>query len=299
MPLEPHTAMGMSSPSRATILVVLILVPFLYMRGWRGVRGVWVSAIPTWRAASFLFGMSLIWAALGSPLVAYDHDLLTVHMIQHLLLMTFAPALILMGEPLLAFWHGLPRFGKVVLSALFRQPLVQWFANKLSRPALCWSVSALTLIGWHVPALFTLGMHSEAWHSVEQASFLVAGFLFWWPVVQPWPSVSTGPQWSTLLYLFLATLPCDILSGFLVFSERVAYPVYLSMPRHFGFSAMEDQQCAAALMWAFVTLIYLVPAAILSTRLLSPRSFHPADAVQSELRGSIAARRNPQRVEAV
>jgi len=39
-------------------------------------------------------------------------------------------------------------------------------------------------MGWHVPELFTMAMHSEAWHSVEQASFLVAGFLFWWPVVQ-------------------------------------------------------------------------------------------------------------------
>jgi putative membrane protein len=293
MPLEPHIATGMSSPSRATILVVFILVSFLYMRGWRGVRGAWVSAIPTWRAASFLFGVSLIWAALGSPLVAYDHDLLTVHMIQHLLLMTFAPALILMGEPLLAFCHGLPRFGKVVLSALFRQPLVQWFAHRLSRPALCWSVSALTLIGWHVPALFTLEMHSEGWHSVEQASFLGAGFLFWWPVVQPWPSVSTWAKWSVLLYLFLATLPCDILSAFLVFSDRVAYPVYFSMPRHLGFSVLEDQQCAAALMWTCVTLVYLVPAAILSTRLLSPRSFDRGDLAQS------AARRDPQRVEAV
>jgi len=243
--------------------------------------------------------MFLVWGALGSPLVAYDHELLTVHMIQHLLLMTVAPVLLLLGEPLLAFWHGLPRFGKVTLGLLLQRPVVQRFAWMLSRPALCWTVSALTLMGWHVPELFTMAMHSEAWHSVEQASFLVAGFLFWWPVVQPWPSVSTGPQWSTLLYLFLATLPCDILSGFLVFSERVAYPVYLSMPRHFGFSAMEDQQCAAALMWTLVTLIYLVPAAILSTRLLSPRSSHPADAVQAELRGSIAARRNPQRVEAV
>jgi putative membrane protein len=293
MSLEPHTAMGISLPSRATILVVLILVSFLYMRGWRGVRGAWVSAIPAWRAASFLFGMSLIWAALASPLVAYEHDLLTVHMIQHLLLMTFAPALILLGEPLLAFWHGLPRFGKFVLSALSRQPLVRWLAHKLSRPALCWSVSALTLIGWHVPALFTLGMHSEAWHSVEQASFLGAGFLFWWPVIQPWPSVSTWTKWSVLLYLFLATLPCDILSGFLVFSDRVAYPLYFSMPRHFGFSVLEDQQCAAALMWTCVTLVYLVPAAILSTRLLSPRSFDRGDLAQS------AARRDPQRVEAV
>jgi cytochrome c oxidase assembly factor CtaG len=251
------------------------------------------SAIPAWHAASFLFGMSLVWGALGSPLVAYDHDLLTVHMIQHLLLMTFAPALILLGEPLLALWHGLPRFVQALHGNELRRLLARRFGWVLSRPALCWIVSASTLIGWHVPALFTLGMHSQVWHSVEQASFWGAGFLFWLPVIQPWPGISMGPQWATLLYLFLATLPCDILSGFLVFSDRVVYPVYFSMPRHFGFSVLEDQQCAAALMWACVTLVYLVPAAILSTRLLSPRSFDRGDLAQS------AARRDPQRVEAV
>src|SRR5258705_7937386 len=142
----------------------------------------------------------------------------------------------------------------------------------LSRPTLCWTVSALTLMGWHVPELFTMAMHSEAWHSVEQASFLVAGFLFWWPVVQPWPSVSTGPQWSTLLYLFLATLPCDILSGFLVFSERVAYPVYMSTHRHSSLSVLDDQQYAGALMWTAVTIIYLVAAMVVATQLLSRRA---------------------------
>ena len=113
------------------------------------------------------------------------------------------------------------------------------------------------------------------------------------------PSVSTWAKWSALLYLFLATLPCDILSAFLVFSDRVAYPLYFSMPRHFGFSVLEDQQCAAALMWTCVTLVYLVPAAILSTRLLSPRSFYRGDLVQSELRGDAASQRDSQRLEAV
>jgi putative membrane protein len=299
MPSTHHTAMGLSSAPSATIPVALVLMSFLYVRSWLRMQRASPSAIPGWRLASFLFGMSLVWGALGSRLVAYDHYLLTVHMIQHLLLMTFAPALILLGEPLLMFWHGLPRFGKIVLGPLFRRPLVQRCAHKLSRPALCWSVSALTLVGWHVPALFTLGMHSEVWHSVEQVSFLAAGFLFWLPVIQPWPSVSIGPQWSTLLYLFLATLPCDILSGFLLFSDRVAYPLYFSMPRHFGFSVLEDQQCAAALMWTCVTLVYLVPAAILSTRLLSPRSFYRGDLVQSELRGDAASQRDSQRLEAV
>ena len=218
------------------------------------------SAIAGWRIASVLLGMFLVWVAVGSPLVLYQHELLTVHMIQHLLLMTIAPALILLGEPLRAFGSAVNR------------PHVQRFAQTLFRPALCWTVAALTLVVWHVPAVFTLAMHSHVLHAVQQVSFLAAGFLFWWPIVQPWPSASSGPQWWTLVYLFLGTLPCDLLSGFLVFSERVAYPVYLSMPRRFGFSVLEDQQCAAALMWTCITLVYLVPAAILSTRLLSPRS---------------------------
>jgi putative membrane protein len=299
MPSTYHAAVSLLSPSSAILLVVLILVSFLYLHGLRRVRGISTSAIPGWRGASFLFGVILIWAALGSPLIAYQHDLLTVHMIQHLLLMTFAPALILLGEPLLAFRNGLPKLGKIALGPLFRRPIVQWLCRTLSRPALCWFVSALTLMGWHVPALFTLGMHSEVWHCLEQASFLGAGFLFWWPVVQPWPSASTRPQWWTLLYLFLATLPCDLLSGFLVFSDRVVYPMYFSMPRHFGFSALEDQQCAAALMWTCVTLVYLVPAAILSIRLLSPRSFNCRDLAQTESGSVAASQRDSQQLEAV
>jgi putative membrane protein len=193
------------------------------------------------RSARFLFGVFLIWIALGSPLADYDHHLLIVHMIQHLLLMTVASPLILLAVPpaVSSRWHP--------------------------KPVLCWTVATLTLIGWHVPVILTMAMQSEVLHAVELSSFLLAGFLFWWPVV------STEPQWSTVLYLFFATLPCDALAGFLMFSDRVAYPVYYSMPRHFGLSVLEDQQCAAALMWTVVTLVYLVPAAILSTRMLSPR----------------------------
>jgi Cytochrome c oxidase caa3 assembly factor (Caa3_CtaG) len=57
-----------------------------------------------------------------------------------------------------------------------------------------------------------------------------------------------------------------------VFSERVVYPVYFSAPRGFDLSVLEDQQCAGALMWACVTIVYLVPAAILTVRLLGVRN---------------------------
>jgi len=135
--------------------------------------------------------------------------------------------------------------------------------------------------------LFTLCVHAEIWHTVEQVTFLGAGLLFWWPVIQPWPSASTWPRWWILLYLFLATLPCDILSGFLVFSDRVAYPVYLSAPRMFGFSVLEDQQCAAALMWACITLVYLVPAAIISVGLLAPQTSNGRDLTRPQSEGAV------------
>src|SRR5215813_9527495 len=117
--MSPIHHAGMLMSSNATVLV-LALVSLLYVRGWRRVRKAPAEVLSVWRMASFLLGISLVWAALGSPIVAYEHDLLTVHMIQHLLLMTFAPALILLGEPFLSFWHGLPRFGRDLLGPLFR-----------------------------------------------------------------------------------------------------------------------------------------------------------------------------------
>jgi putative membrane protein len=259
------------------LTLVTMLTAFLYLRGWRHLRMASVQAIPAWRASSFVFGLFLIWAALGSPLGMLDEKLLTVHMVQHLLLMTIAPPLILLGAPVMPLLHGLPREFVQAAGPLFRWPLLQGIGRVISQPIFCWLVAAAALVGWHIPAVFKLALLWEPLHVVEHASFLAAGLFFWWPVIQPWPSVGTGPRWAILLYLFLATLPCDILSGFLAFCDRVVYPLYLSTPRQFGISALEDQQCAAALMWSCVTILYLVPAAVLTTQLLAARSFRGAE----------------------
>jgi cytochrome c oxidase assembly factor CtaG len=102
--------------------------------------------------------------------------------------------------------------------------------------------------------------------------------------------------------LFFATLPCDVLSGFLVFCDRVVYPVYFSAVRPFGLSALEDQQCAGALMWTSVTVVYLVVGAILTIRLLSPQhsQIKLAESTVGVLTVNEAMRTStPQRVEAL
>src|SRR5207302_11226433 len=135
------------------------------------------------------------------------------------------------------------QFAKALISRLFRSAPVQRLMRALVHTAVCWVGAAATLVGWHIPPAFRLGLQSELWHGIEQASFLATGLLFWWPVVPPLPSVKK-PVWLIIVYLFLAMLPCDILSGFLVFCYRVLYAAYLSSPQPLGLSALEDQQRA-------------------------------------------------------
>jgi cytochrome c oxidase assembly factor CtaG len=292
-----HAASG-SGWFPISLLLALLLTEFLYLRGWLRLRSASVKLIPAWRVISFSLGLFLIWMAVASPLAALDELMLTVHMIQHLLLMTFAAPLMLLGLPVTPFLQGLPnQFAESVVGPLFRCPPTQRLGRMLVRPTFSWLAATATLVGWHVPAIFTLALQSGAWHLFQQATFLVAGLLFWWPVVQPWPNAPREPRWPILLYLFLATLPCDILSAFLVFSERVVYPVYLSSSRQY-LSVLTDQQCAGALMWTCITIVYLVPAAILSTRLLAPRDSR-ADLAQSEFLAIVTPQSNPKRVEAL
>jgi cytochrome c oxidase assembly factor CtaG len=193
-------------------------------------------------------------------------------MVQHLLLMTVAAPLILLGAPAIILLHAFPQrvFGRV-WAPLLRWPPLRGVGRTVSHPLFCWLASTATVLGWHVPALFDLGMRSAGWHEVEHASFFVAGLLFWWPVIQPWPSLLRGPQWSAPLYLFLATLPCDALSAFLTFCNRAVYPHYLSAHPLFHTSPLGDQERAGALMWVAVTFAYLVPAAVVTIQMLSPR----------------------------
>jgi cytochrome c oxidase assembly factor CtaG len=274
----------------------LILAAFLYLRGWFGVRSQGHGNVESWRAGSFVFGLLFIWIATASPLAELDHEMLTAHMVQHLLLMTLAPPLILLGMPRKPLAHGL-------LRRFLRSEPMRQLAGLVNHPALCWLAAAGTLVVWHIPAVFALGFRSHVWHGIEQASFLASGLLFWSPVVRPSPDGLKWPESSILLYLFLATLPCDILSGFLVFCDRVVYPVFLTSPRYMGLSALEDQQCAGALMWTCVTVVYVIAGTVFTAGLLSPhRSPHRLDDLaipQFDSRRIAVGHADPHKVEAI
>lgn len=275
----------------------LFLMGLVYLRQWMRVAWLVPDGVQGWRACTFFVGLLLVWVALGTSLSVLDHQSLTAHMVQHLLLMTVAPPLILLGAP----WRLLqqrpaPRLLELIARP-FRLAPVRQLRNALLHPVVGWLGATATLIVWHIPAVFAIGLRSELWHGIEEASFLATGILFWWPVVEPSRNSLKWPESSILLYLFLATLPCDILSGLLVFCDRVVYPVFLSSSQSFALSALEDQQCAGALMWTCVTVVYLIAGAIVAARLLSPR--WPQDQSILQFESERSAVRTDPRMEAV
>jgi len=249
----------------------LVIVALVYFRGWLHLRAVFPKLIPISRLAAFVGGLLSIWVAVASPVGMLDHALLSAHMVQHLLLMTVAAPLLLLGAPVVPFLNGIPqKIVRGILSSILRWPWIQWLGRVLSHPTTCLLAPSVALIGWHLPAAFELGLHSEWWHSVEHASFFITGILLWWPVVQPWPSVAKCPRWFIPAYLFFATLPCDALSAFLTFYDHVVYSCYRAAPAFFGRSPLADQEFAGALMWLCVTLLYMVPPVVITVQTLPP-----------------------------
>jgi cytochrome c oxidase assembly factor CtaG len=256
------------------IIIPLLLTAGIYLRGWRELHRRLPRRFAVWRLIVFQAGLLTLFLALASPLHPLAELLLQFHMTQHLLLMMVVPPLLLLGAPLLPLLRGLPR--SVLqhwIAPLFATTPFRRLAYFLTHPIVCLVAFTVSTIAWHVPGLYELALRSEFWHNVQHVCFLGTGLLFWWPVVQPWPSRVRWPRWTIIPYLLLADIQNTALSAFLIFSERVLYPTYAAVPRLWGISVLDDQAAAGAIMWVPGSVIFLVPVGVLAIRLLdSPRT---------------------------
>ncbi|HEY1986067.1 MAG TPA: cytochrome c oxidase assembly protein [Terracidiphilus sp.] len=255
--------------------ITLALAAVIYLRGWHAATLTRPHELPPWRAASFGAGIVALWIALASPIDALDDYLLTAHMIQHFILMSVAPPLIVLGAPLVPSLRGLPRITRPLLRFLFRMRWIHRLARFLIHPIPAWLLMNIAYLGWHIPAAFELTFQSESIHQVEHACFFFTSIAYWWVVFQPWPSRRHWRPWTLIPYLLSADILNTVLSAALVFSGRVLYPSYQHAERVSSLTALQDQVAAGAEMWVVNSLVFLVPAVVLTMKMLVPRSLQP------------------------
>ncbi len=253
-------------------LVSLSIVLVLYLRGWMKAHVTRGRELPTWRAASFVAGFVMLWMALASPIDAMDDYLLAAHMIQHFILMSIAPPLIVLGAPVVPLLRGLPRvLIRRWLQPVFRAGWLRAVTHALTHPVFAWVAMNVAYLGWHVPSAFELTFRSEGIHDFEHICFVATSLAFWWVVLSPWPMRARWSRWAMIPYLLSSDILNTVLSATLAFSGRVLYPSYTAAPRVCSLTPLKDQMAAGAEMWVLNSLVFLIPAVAIAAKELSPR----------------------------
>lgn len=252
-------------------LAYVALAGLLYWLGGRGQAG--RRPLST---AAFVAGLVAIALALDSPIDGYADNLFWAHMAQHVLLLTVAPPLILLGRPWPRMWRALPlRLRTVAGRALARG---RWSAplRALARPWPAWLLFTGIIVAWHIPGAYDLTLRSGSIHLLEHAMFFFAGLLFWAHVIDPGP-VRPRLGWPARIgYVVGAMVVGWGLAIALVLAPDPIYAHYAALThRPGGISALTDQQIAAGVMWVPGSLAFTIAMVIGFYRWLEPEPATP------------------------
>jgi putative membrane protein len=264
------------SPS-PLLTIVVILTGAVYLRGWLAIRKTRSAQFTLLRLSYFLIGLAVLWIAVASPLDGFADVLLSTHMVQHLLLMSVVPPLLLLGWPVVPLLRGLPSWVlRPVLGPLLRLPALRRLWRWLISPLVAWIAMNVIFISWHVPAAYDFALEHEHWHAFEHVCFLASSLTFWWCIVRPWPTRQRSNSWGLLLYLLSADLVNTAISAFLAFCDWPVYGYYLTQPNPFHVSPLSDQILGAVIMWVVGSFVFLTPAILITYRLLQAPSTRAA-----------------------
>jgi cytochrome c oxidase assembly factor CtaG len=200
--------------------------------------------VPGWRRGCFYAGLGLIAVALLSPIGSLSDELLSAHMIEHLLMGDLAALLIVLGltGPLLA---------PVLRIGFFDRLRV------LAHPLVALPLWAINLYVWHLPFLYQAALRHPGVHALEHAMFIACGVNMWMCLFGPLPM----PRWfgnlAKLGYIVCVRLIGTVLGNLFLWSGTVFYPFYLHGDASHHISPLADQNVAGAIMMVEESILTL------------------------------------------
>ncbi len=219
---------------------------------------------PAGRTLAFLAGLGVIAVATQSSLGGYDDVLFSVHMVQHLLLIMVAPPLLVLGRPVTLLLHAAGNPVHTWVKRAVRSPVV----TVLTWPPVAIALYCAVVAGTHLTPLMDLVLENSAAHDAEHLLYLIAGYLFFLPVVGSEPI-----RWRLSLMvrflMLLIVMPVDTLVGvILMIVPRELFPPYLHAGRAWGPSPLADLHAGGIIMWAGSDLVMAAVAVGLAVRLV-------------------------------
>lgn len=204
------------------------------------------TPVPGWRVAAWLTGVAMVAVALVSAVGVYADSVFSVHMVQHLLLAMVAAPLLAFGAPTtLALRAATPQIRRSVILPVLHSRAIK----AISWPPVGWTLFAVVMWVTHFSPLFDAALENELLHTLEHMLYLVAGLLFWWPVIGADPMRWRLRPIGRMVYL-AAQMPFNTAVGLAIyFAPNVLYAHYATLDRTWRPDPFTDQQMAGIVMW--------------------------------------------------
>lgn len=267
LPQRPAAILAWRPASVVDAGLVLVLAGYLYCT-WR-VRGRHPARPwPAPRTASFLTGLGVIALATQSAVAADDDVLFSAHMVQHVLLIMVAPPLLVYGRPVTLLLHALGNpVHHRVLRTLRSAPV-----RALTWPAGVTTCYVIVVAGTHTPPVMDLVLRSEVAHDAEHVLYLVAGYLFFLPIVGSEPLPWRTPAVGRYVMLIVGMQADTAVGVLLAIQGREIFAGYAAASPLPGLSRLADLRLGGTVMWVGSDLVMAVVALAIAASLVAGRS---------------------------
>ena len=258
-PGEPIIAIWQFEPEIVGGLLIAAVLNIAGIR--RGVAGKW------WRHALYFAGLLALALALLSPIEPLADHVFSIHQIEHMLLRTIGPMLILLSQPQAALMRGMPDWlrrgfvGPLVATSGVRRTF-GFFSQPAIATTLFIGVSWFWMIRrWHDVAILNEPIH-YTWH----VTLLLTGLFFFSTIFDPRPSPAGARLGTRLVMFWCAAMGNILLGAFLTFKAAPLYHAYDIMGRMFGLDALTDEQVGGLTMWIPGCMMFAVSAILILHR---------------------------------